>query len=300
MQIGIGLPASGNFASADAIIKIARRAEELDYAAVWTFERVLRTTANVPVPGREGVVAPLPEVYKNVFDSLDTLAFVAAHTHKIKLGTSVVDALFQSPPQLAKRFATLDQLSNGRVIVGLGQGSQEAEYIATNTPLKRRGAGFEEYLHALRAVWGPDPVKFDGRFYKIPEANINPKPLQNPLPLLIGGSSHAALERAARVADGITPSMRAWDVVEHHVKTFHDGARALGRDVSKLHVVARLNTAPNANPQQPFGGSLEQIQEDIARAQAIGLTQVFWDMNWVNLSIDEQLKWMEALRKLFD
>ncbi len=300
MQIGIGLPVSGNHASPDALKRIAQRAEELEYAAVWTFERVLRATAPMPVPGREGVVAPLPDVYRNVYDSLDALAFVAAHTAKIKLGTSVVDALFQSPPQLGKRFATLDQLSGGRVIAGLGQGSQHTEYIATNTPLKRRGAGFEEYLHALRAVWGPDPVRFEGRFYKIPESNINPKPVQNPMPLLIGANAHAALERAARLANGITPSMRAWEPVEHNVKAFLAAARALGRDVTQLQIVARLNTAPNANPQQPFGGSLEQIQEDIARAKAIGFTQVFWDMNWANVSIDEQLQWMEPLRKLFE
>lgn len=300
MEIGIGLPVSGNYTSPDALRTIAQRAEALDFAAVWTFERVVRAMAPAPVPGREGVLAPLPDVYRNVYDSLDSLAYVAAFTSKIKLGTSIIDALFQSPPQLGKRFATLDHLSNGRVIAGLGQGSQASEFIATETPLRRRGAGFEEYLHALRAVWGPDPVKFDGRFYTIPESQINPKPVQNPIPLLLGANTHPALERAARLADGITPSMRAWEPVEHHIKSFLDAARAHGRDLSKLQIVARLNTAPNANPQQAFGGSLEQIKDEIARAQAIGFTHLFWDMNWANVTIEDQLKYMEQLRPLFD
>lgn len=297
MQVGIGLPVSGKFASPDAIRQIAVRADELDFAAVWTFERIVRVVGEVP--SWDGTMRPLPEVYKQVYDSLDALSFVAAITNNVKLGTSIIDALFQSPPQLGKRFATLDQLSNGRVIAGLGQGSQEAEFIATGTPMKRRGAGFEEYLHALQAVWGPDPVKFDGRFYKIPESNINPKPVQTHIPVLIGAGSPQAYERAARLSDGINPVLGSWERVEGAVKGFLGMVKAAGRDVSKIQVVARLNTAPNASPHQPFGGSLEQIKEDIARAEAIGFTQIFWDMNWADVPIAEQLKLMDQVRPLF-
>ena len=127
---------------------------------------------------------------------------------------------FSRPLNWEKAYATLDQLSNGRVIAGLGQGSIEAEFIATDTPLKRRGAGFEEYLHALQAVWGPDPVKFDGRFYKIPESNINPKPVQSHIPVIVGAGSPEAYERAARMTDGINPVLFAWEPVEGAVKSF--------------------------------------------------------------------------------
>lgn len=297
MELGIGLPVAGTFASTQAIAQIAKRADELDYAAVWTFERVLRPTADIP--SWDGTVGQLPEIYKQVYDSLDALSYVAAITTKVKLGTSIIDALFQSPVQLGKRFATLDQLSSGRVIAGLGQGSLEAEFAATGTPLKRRGAGFEEYLHALQAVWGPDPVKFDGRFYKIEPSNINPKPVQKHVPVIIGAGSPAALERAARMTDGFNPVLFAWEPIEGAVKGFLAAAQAAGRDISKLQVVARLNTAPNANPHVPFGGSLDQIKDDIARAQAAGFTQIFWDMNWANVSIEEQLKLMEQVRPFF-
>lgn len=298
MQVGVGLPVAGQYASIEGIAQVARLADELDFAAVWTFERIIRPTA--AIPSWDGTVAPLPEIYKQVYDSLDTLSYVAAITKKVKLGTSIVDALFQSPPQLGKSFATLDQLSNGRVIAGLGQGSIEAEFVATETSLKRRGAGFEEYLHALQAVWGPDPVKFDGRFYKIPESNINPKPVQTHIPVIVGAGSPQAYERAARLTDGINPVLYNWDAVEGAVKGFLQAAKSAGRDLSQLHVVARLNTAPGANPHVPFGGSLDQIKDDIARAQAAGFTHIFWDMAWAGITPQEQLARMKQVRPLFD
>jgi len=298
MEIGIGIP-SGTTASKDAIDRVAEAAEELNFGAIWSFERVIRPVAEVP--SWDGTLQPLPEVYKTVYDAIDSLAYVAAKTTKPKLGTAIVDALFQSPPQLGKRFATLDQLSNGRVLAGLGQGSMEAEFIATDTPLKRRGAGFEEYLRALKAVWGPDPVSFNGRFYKIPASNINPKPVQaNGIPLIYGGGAPAAVERAARLMDGIMPVLYAWQSSQATVRAFLDAAQSAGRDPSKLHIVGRLNTAPEANPHIPFGGSLEQIQEDVAHAKEIGFTLIFWDMGWANLPAPEQVKWMEKLRNLFD
>ncbi len=296
MEIGVGLPVAGKFASADAIRQIAEAADKLDFAAVWTFERILRLTADIP--SWDGTMGPMPETYRQVYDSLDALSYVAAITTKVKLGTSIVDALFQSPPQLGKRFATLDQLSGGRVIAGLGQGSIEAEFLTTGTPLKRRGAGFEEYLHAMEAVWGPDPVTFHGRFYQIPSSNINPKPVQSHIPVIVGTGSQAALERAARLTDGINPVLYAWEPVEGMVKGFLAMAKAAGRDVSKMQVVARLNTAPGMNTG-PLSGSLEQIKDDVARAEAMGVTHLFWDMNWADVTIADQLKWMEKLRPLF-
>jgi len=96
------------------------------------------------------------------FEPLETLSYVAALTERIKLGTSVIDALFHPPVMLARRFATLDQFSNGRVIAGLGQGWMPQEFETANVPMKRRGAGLDEVIDAMRACWGPDPVELPG------------------------------------------------------------------------------------------------------------------------------------------
>ena len=130
------------------------------------------------------------------------------------MGTSVLDALFQSPVILARRLATLDRLSDGRLVVGIGQGWMAQEFDAAGISMRRRGAGFEEHLSAMRAVWGPDPVRFEGRFYHIPEADIGPKPVHPGGPrLLVGAGASAAVERAARLGVGLTLVIFDWDTV---------------------------------------------------------------------------------------
>src|SRR5439155_10385200 len=121
----------------------------------------------------------------------------AARTERIELGTSVLDALFHSPVVLARRIATLDRLSGGRLLAGVGQGWMSQEFESAGVSMKRRGAGFEEHVRAMRAVWGHDPVSFEGRFYRIPECEIGPKPVREGGPvLLVGGVAPAAIERA--------------------------------------------------------------------------------------------------------
>src|SRR5207253_10408378 len=96
---------------------------------------------------------PWPEIFATVYDPIEMLTFAAARTRKVKLGTSVLSALFQNPVTLARRFATLDRLSDGRAIAGIGQGDFRDEFEAANIPIKRRGRGFEEFVKAMRAVW---------------------------------------------------------------------------------------------------------------------------------------------------
>ena len=119
MDFGIDLPTSGPFASTEAIVRVAQEAERLGYAAIWTYERLL-------YPLGDPVGAGLPEFYSSgTYEPLETLSYVAARTERIKLGTSIITAPFHVPVILARRFATLDQLSGGRAIAGLGQGWME-------------------------------------------------------------------------------------------------------------------------------------------------------------------------------
>jgi alkanesulfonate monooxygenase SsuD/methylene tetrahydromethanopterin reductase-like flavin-dependent oxidoreductase (luciferase family) len=111
------------------------------------------------------------------------------------LGTSILDALFHPPVVLAKRLATLDRRSAGRVVAGLGQGWMPEEFTAVGVPLSRRGAGFEEHLAAMRACWAPNPVEYKGRHYQIPRSEIGPKPVKGHLPVLIRGTSQPAKEK---------------------------------------------------------------------------------------------------------
>src|SRR5919201_1307659 len=202
MDLGVALPAAGSGASPEAIGRVAQQAERIGLVAVWTFER-LRHPAEPMMLGVGPL--PLPEFNAVVYDPLETLSYVAAVTRTIRLGTSVLDTLFHSPVVLARRLATLDRLSGGRLLVGLGQGWMAQEFTAAGVPMARRGAGFQEHIEAMRAVWGPDPVRFEGRFYRIPEAEIGPKPVRPGGPaLLVGSMGPAAVERAARLGVGLT------------------------------------------------------------------------------------------------
>ena len=300
MDIGIALPQFGRHASREAIVRVAQEAERMGYTSLWVQERLLRAinprTPYAGIPGRAW-----PEAYRLVYDPIETLTFAAAHTQRIKLGTSVIDALFHTPVTVARRLATLDQLSGGRVIAGLGQGWAEDEFETANVPVRRRGAGFEEFIAAVRAAWGPDPVRFQGRFYQIPEAEIGPKPAQpGGPPIIVGAFAPAAIERAARIADGLNPIAFAWDALEQALATFRQAARAAGRDPDRLLIVVRANNQvseqPLPEPRTPCSGTAEQIAQDLARLRAMGVNHVFFDLNFVETPVDVQLRLLERLR----
>jgi probable F420-dependent oxidoreductase len=297
MELGVALPTSGALASPANIARIAQEAERLGYAALWTYERLLRPLADVPQG--DGPPQPVPEVYRLVYEPLETLSYVAALTHRIKLGTSVIDALLHPPVVLARRFATLDQFSGGRVIAGLGQGWMPQEFEAANVPLRRMGAGMDDAIAAMRACWGPDPVAYEGRFYRIEPSEINPKPVQSHIPVLLGALTPGGIQRAARIADGLNPIAFSADALRGFVTGFHEAARAAGRDPASLTVVARANVPITREPlgeDRPYlGGSPRQIAEDIARLEGSGVDHVLF-ANTAASDVDEEVRLLDELQ----
>lgn len=290
MEITLALPHTGKLASPQAIAYAAKEAERLDYGTVWVLERLLRP-----------VGSGMPDSYTNVYDPMETLAYVAAKTERVKIGTSIMDALFHVPAALARRFATLDQLSGGRVIAGLGQGYAPEEFAAANVPLSRRGAGFEEFIMAMQAAWGSDPVSFSGRFYNIPESEISPKPMQDGgLPIIIAAMKDAAVERVGRLGFGLNPLAPSWETLEATLASFRDAARNAGHEPQELPVVVRANTAvgeeyaPEGEP--PLSGSHGKVVEDLKRMRELRVDEVFFDMNRYAVPVKEQFRILERLR----
>ena len=135
-----------------------------------------------------------PEYFKNVLDPLTTLAFIAANTTRVNLGTCIIDIIFHNPITLAKEFTAIDILSEGRTICGFGIGWSQDEYIAANIPYAKRGERANEILQAIKKIWTDDIVEFNGKYYKIPKSIIGPKPHQKPHPkILLGGFSLKSL-----------------------------------------------------------------------------------------------------------
>jgi probable F420-dependent oxidoreductase len=278
MDLGVALPTSTPYSSPEAIVRVAQHAEALGYSAVWTYERLLYVLGDVAQPG--GPPRPLPKVYQSVYEPLETLSYVAAKTERIKLGTSIVNAPFHVPVVLARRFATLDQMSGGRAIAGVGQGWMDEEFETANASRKLRGEGVAEFVQAMRAAWGPDPVSFEGRHYRIPPSRINPKPVQpGGIPLLLGSLAPKAIQRAARVADGLNPIAFSLEQLEGAVRAFRSAAEANGRDPGSLMIVVRANVPLTGEPlpdeRRPFlGGSAAQVAKDVQSLEALGVDQV--------------------------
>src|ERR687885_1001830 len=219
MKIGIVLPEAGQQATRENIIQAAKEAEKEGFDSLWTWERLLAPLKpQTPYP-----LSPdgsLPEEFQNVFDTLETLTFVAANTKKIALGTSIIDMLFHNPIVLARRFATLDILSEGRAICGLGIGWLKDEYQASNISLKDRGKRADEYIQVIKKIMTDDVVEFKGEFYNIPASNIGPKPIQKPhIPIYLAGFVPNTFMRIAKYADGWLPSMSGpLDFIENSIK----------------------------------------------------------------------------------
>jgi probable F420-dependent oxidoreductase len=294
VKLGISLPTTGSTASADTISTVAETAERIGLDSVWTFERLLSPTAGGQMNGQ---VVPLPDAYSSVFSPLEVLGFAAARTTRITLGTSIVVALLHNPADLARRFATLDQLSGGRVVAGLGQGWMAQEFEAAGVPLSRRGPRFTEFIEALRAVWGPDPVSYEGSFYRIQPSNIGPKPVRTGgVPILAGAASPGGISRAAQLGLGLNPVWFGWEALEGTVQAFRAAAAEAGHDPATLPVVVRVNQFPAAEPTADGAsptGSPEQIAEAIPRLERIGVTEVLWNLD--EGPMDEQLRRLTEL-----
>ena len=291
---------SGVHASPATIKTIAQAAEKLGYDSLWTYERLLRPMAPL-LPGPDGTLERIPEIYRTVFEPLETLSYVAAHTDRIALGTNIVNPLFHVPVVLARRYATLDQLSGGRAIAGFGQGWMPPEFATAGVPMKRRGAGFDDVIAAIRACWGPDPVEHAGRFYSIEASEINPKPVRGDIPIVVGANTDGGIDRAARIADGITPLTWALDAVTAQAERFRTTAERLGRNPAALTVTAQTNHAMQPKPigdGRPFlAGSPQQLADDIEQLRDRGFDGVLFAFPPSD-EIPAQIEMLDELRSL--
>lgn len=275
--MGFAIPVSGSWATPQNQLEVARRAEQLGYASVWTFQRLL-------YPAQPADPRWIP-TYRSVVDPIVTLGFVAAATSRVRLGLGVVNMPFFSPIVLAKQLATLDLVSGGRLDVGLGLGWSPEEYTAAGAAQSERGRRAEEFIRCLHALWAEGVVQFQGEFFAVPPAYVDPKPVQRPHPpLLLGGFAPAALDRAGRLTEGWISSARA-DMSEmgDTIRVVREAARTAGRDPDGLRFVCRGSVRVRAaavDERRPLTGSIEEIRGDVAELAAQGVTEFFVDLNF--------------------
>jgi probable F420-dependent oxidoreductase len=275
MDIGFGAPVSGAWATPRNLTELARRAERLGYRSLWTFQRLLAPSS-----------APLAPVYRSVLDPMVTLGYLASATSAIRLGVAVVNHPFASPLLTAKQAATVDVLSGGRLDLGIGNGWLPEEFTGSGADMARRGARAEEYVAALRALWTTDRG-YDGSFIHIPHGRQDPPPVQRPgPPILLGGMSDAAMERAGRIGDGwITSSGADLSKIAEWAKAVQNAATSAGRGPARIvcRGVVRPGTpgiSKKTGQRVLLSGSYEQIRSDVGWLDSCGVTEVFYDLNF--------------------
>ena len=274
MQLGFGVPTSGSWATPQTCALLAREAEDLGYASLWTFQRLL-----CPLDGDEPALAPQ---YRSVHDPLATLAYLAGKTDIARLGVAIVNLPFYAPIVLAKMLTTIDHACEGRLDVGLGIGWAAEEFTAAGVPMAARGTRAEDELRCLQAIWSDGVVEYDGPYAQVPRSLVEPKPWQRPHPpILLGGAAEPALRRAGRSADGwISSSQADLSRIEESVAIVRGAAVDAGRDPAALRFVCRGVVKVRSGERGPLTGSFDDIRADLDQLAAKGITETFLDLNF--------------------
>ncbi|MFE7577191.1 TIGR03619 family F420-dependent LLM class oxidoreductase [Streptomyces sp. NPDC057521] len=304
MKLGLALPTFGPDAHPDGILRVCRTAEEMGYDSLWTGDRVLAPLSPVaPYPSGDG---QMPRAYENHMDPLVALTFAASHTTRVQLGTSTLNGLWQPPIMLARSLTTLDRLSRGRLVVGLGLGWMPDEYTAVSVPWKGRGARLDETLQILRDYWANDVFSHEGELFTIPETVVGLKPSQQPAPpVLLAAFTPSGLRRIGRRLDGWLPVamplpqlLGMWDVILKE-------AAGADRDPSTLRMALRVNpklteTTTDAE-RMPLAGTLGQYIDYARSAAEAGVHELFLDFGQTSATLDERVdlagRFIEGVRR---
>ena len=280
MQLGAVFPQSEVDGSPETARRFARAVEDAGYDFMLAYDHVLG--ANPDDPEFAG-----PYDNDDVFhEPLTLFAHLAGVTETLVFGTAVMILPQRQTALVAKQAAEVDVLSGGRLRLGVGVGWNDREYVALGEDFTTRGRRIEEQVEVLRRLWTDHLVEFDGRWHTLPDVGINPLPVQQPIPVWMGGDAEPVLRRVGRVADGWAPRREPEDV-ESQLATIHDGAREAGRDPDELDVVARMHPA----------GEPDEWVEKAREWRDVGATHLAVDAIGMELSADQHV---DIARELID
>jgi probable F420-dependent oxidoreductase len=251
----------------DQMLEVAREADRLGLHHVACADHVVVPRSRAPYMGSRW------------YEPVATLGFIAGATRQLRLLTHVLVLPYHNPFAVAKAFATLDRLSNGRVLLGVGVGHLKPEFKILGAPYEERGAVTDEYLQVIRALWQDDDPHFEGRYLQFRDVYLDPRPVQQPHPpIWVGGNTRRSLRRAIRLGDGWIP----WNVGLAEIKTLLDYAQTLPEMAARdrpLAVVAPTDgaisfTIPQTPNRKAFTGRAEDIAEDIRAYLDAGATDL--------------------------
>lgn len=270
MQIGCHLPTQGPVATRDALMQFCRAAEARQMASLWVSDHVVfPTVGNNNYPSGRFPHAP----HTPYLEPVTVLAAAAMCTERARIGSSVFILGHRNPVVMAKMLTTIDTLSNGRLICGVGVGWWREEFAALGIPFEARGRRSDEMLRVFKTLWTDAAPRFEGEFYRLSDIGFAPKPVQKPHPpLWIGGHSQAALHRAVTLGDGWHASAQTPEQMRHYLERLRKVAEEAGRAFESLELSLRLPLRADA-----VQGSRQAIIDQYSAYKALGLNHLVVD-----------------------
>ena len=311
MKYGFTIPGRGPLATPERLGIIARKGEEFGFDALLTGDHILvPKNISSPYPYTEGGEFPGSSSGESM-EQITLLSYIAGQTSKIRLVTSVLIVPHRNPLIAAKSLATLDVLSGGRLVVGVGVGWMREEFEALGLPpFEERGAVTDEYIRAFKVLWTEDDPHFEGKYISFDDITFLPKPVQKPHPpIWVGGESRPALRRTAELADGWYPlgsnptfPMGTPDELKAGLDRLAQYAERFARDPKTIETIYRthqfeLTKDAGGADRLPFVGDADQIAGDIRRYQDMGVTTMIWDFLRQTDDLDQMLGLMEDFSK---
>jgi probable F420-dependent oxidoreductase len=274
MRYGIALPNFTDLASPDAIEAAAAVAERLGWDAVWTTDHVLVDHGDAAAD------------YRVNYDAIQTLAWVGARHPSLRLGTSVIVVPQRNAVVLAKEVATLDALSGGRVVAGVGVGWNAREFanLAAGGRFRERGAYLSETIALWRHLWSGVAAPFAGRFHQLDDYVFGPLPPQGAaLPIWIGGRSDAALRRAGRLADGYHSSATSPASYAQRLPVIRAAAEAAGRPMPALSARVRVEFGPPPEGADYYAmrGTSDEVAAEVRAFAELGVEELA--LSWAEI-----------------
>ncbi|MBV8924911.1 MAG: TIGR03619 family F420-dependent LLM class oxidoreductase [Bradyrhizobium sp.] len=293
MKFGGPFPFTGALATPDNLVHTAQAVERMGYDYVWMGDHLIfpkRMKTKYPYTADGSL--PISPTY-NFFEIFTTYAFIAGQTSKLELSTNIVIPALRRPEVLARLISSVDVLSGGRLRIVIGLGWMEDEYEAVGVSWRERASVTDESVLALRALWGEEP--FHGKHFQIEPTYFNPKPLQSPFPIWVGGDSDAAIRRAATLGEGWQPvgparetshksggmgARVAW-LKEKYAYALETRERA-GRGGQPLALGSSVGMLDTGSDALTLSDQKDQLLEDIAALASAGVNHVSVLLNELN------------------
>lgn len=279
MQIGIHAPHLGRELDPVTVRSFVQECDILGVHSLWVSDHVCwpADIASKYPYTEDGSFPATPEM--GWLDPIGTLLFIAGCTDRVRLGTTVLILPYRPPVATAKQLATLDVVSGGRLILGVGIGWMAEEAAVLGMPWDHRGRRSDEQLEIFRRLFTETEPSFEGEFYSFPKVGFEPKPVQQPVPVWVGGSTPAAFRRVARFGQAFHAAFQPLAEVGREWRAVQAACEEIGRDPSDLSLSLRLYLDPDSRmePEKSVAGSAEQMRERLFELAAAGVGHVVLD-----------------------